>query len=51
MHRSNGLTSCEKLNSSLSRLIINKAKLEKEYQEVGEQLDYKHYFQEQIAKN
>lgn len=33
-HRSNGLTSCEKLNSSLSRLILNKAKLKKEYQEV-----------------
>lgn len=34
MHRSNGLTTCEKLNSSLSRLIIQKAKLEKEYQDI-----------------
>lgn len=46
MHRSNGLISCEKLNSSLSRLIIKKTKLEQEYKEIENTLIHTYHLSE-----
>ena len=46
MHRSNGLISCEKLNSSLSRLIIKKTKLEQEYHDIEDTLIHTYHLSE-----